>query len=69
MDEKKEEEKESEGEIGYAYSINPERGTATFPCEVDSMGKIHLPKFLRQRLNILRGAEVEVVLEVKRRYE
>ena len=69
MEQKEEEVKESEGEIGYEDRINQEKGTARFPCEVDSMGKIHLPKFLRQRLNILRGAEVEVVLEVKRRYE
>ena len=69
MKQKEEEEKESEGEIEYNYRIDPEKGTAGFPCEVDSMGKIHLPKLLRQRLNILRGAEVEVVLEVKRRYE
>lgn len=69
MEEKEKKEEKREGEIGYTYSINPEKGTAGFPCEVDSMGKIHLPKFLRQRLNILRGAEVEVSLTVKRRYK
>ena len=69
MEQKEEEEKESEGKIEYNYRVDPEKGTARFPCEVDSMGKIHLPKFLRHSLNILHGAEVEVVLEVKRRYE
>lgn len=69
MEEEERKEEKSEEEIPYKYSINPEKGTAVFPCEVDSMGKIHLPKFLRQRLNILHGAEVEVSLTVKRRYE
>ena len=69
MEEKEEEVKERGGEMGYTYNINPAKGTAVFPCEVDIMGKIHLPKFLRQRLKILHGAEVEVALEVKRRYE
>lgn len=77
MDEKSESESEEEGkgkgeeqgEQRYDYAIDSERGVARLPCEVDSMGKIHLPKLVREQLGILEGAEVKIVLEVVRRYE
>jgi len=60
---------EGQGEQRYAYVVDPNKGTAKLPCEVDSMGKIHLPKLVRQQLGILEGAEVKIALEVVKKYE
>ena len=59
---------EGQGEQGYEYVVDTDRGIAKLPCEVDVMGKIHLPKLVRQNLGILNGAEVKIVLEVVKRY-
>ena len=63
------EQQEGQGEQGYEYMVDSNRGIAKLPCEVDSMGKIHLPKLVRQQLGILEGAEVKIALEVVKKYE
>jgi hypothetical protein len=56
------------GEQRYDYMVDGDKGIAKLPCEVDIMGKIHLPKLVRQQLGILEGAEVRISLEVVRKY-
>ena len=60
---------EGQGGYGYEYMVDGDKGIAKLPCEVDSMGKIHLPKLVRQQLGILEGAEVRIALEVVKKYE
>ena len=70
MEENKVPEKGEEGKaIEGNYMVDVDRGIAKIPGDVDSLGKMQLPKWVRQRLEIMKGAEVKVVLEVVRRYE
>lgn len=50
------------------YVVDGARGYAKMPADVDPLGKIHIQKWVRQRLGILNGAEVKIELEVIRRY-
>ena len=58
-----EEAKMREGE----YIVNVKDGYATFPSEVDKLGKIQVPSWILKRLDVWRkSVEVDVRMEIRR---
>ena len=58
-----EEAKMREGE----YVVNAEDGYASFPSEVDKLGKIQVPSWILKRLGVWReSVEVDVRMKIRR---
>lgn len=55
-----------EGEEKFEGSINTKKGTAKFPATMDTLGKIVVPMYVRNRLGLKgKTVEMQVAIEVR----